>query len=457
MKKKSMKILSFLLILVLASTSMAFAAVPEDVAGKNYETAVTTLMERGAITGDTDGLYHPEQYLNRAQACAIVVRTINPPSEELFGTATQSIPDSGFTDMEGYGWAEPYINYAVKNGITMGVGNHKFNPGGQVTSNEYITFVLRAAGYSDESLGGTWPDNYVQKAKDLNLGIGLGTVIPEYINKWMTAQFTYNALTLIDDYQKDTPDTGELVLTGLTYEAGAFDANIATYDGKPLDKDVKVYTYEAKKNYKSSMTLSTKKTDYREETVYKYKSVSTPAWILTSGGKVTQIILPYDVGFSGKIYGLINSTNTVLNGEGESVTGLDTWSAMREINWYGQKGLVVPALTAGDGTIYEMSATNGEVRNVTTTGGVVLGKRFVEITTGFTSVEDFERTRGLIGMTGAAVTYYEVKDNASVYVVQSDNTYEKGSLSQIRSGKQVRLYDISDDDYTNADIIVINK
>ncbi len=104
-----------------------------------------------------------------------------------------------------------------------------------------------------------------------------------------------------------------------------------------------------------------------------------------------------------------------------------------------------------------MSATNGEVRNVTTTGGVVLGKRFVEITTGFTSVEDFERTRGLIGMTVAAVTYYEVKDNASVYVVQSDNTYEKGSLSQIRSGKQVRLYDISDDDYTNADIIVINK
>jgi len=455
MRKSGSKILSMVLILMLMATSLAFAAVPSDVTGESYEAAVQTLMDRGVITGDTDGLYHPEATLSRAQACAIVVRAINPPAAELFGTATQSVPDSGFTDMVGHGWAEPYVNYAVKNGITFGVGNNKFNPKGDVKSTELMTFVLRAAGYSDASLGGTWPENYVQKAKDLDLGAGLGTVIPEFINKWMTAQFTYNALALIDKAQKEEPVVGEVILTGLTYTTASFDANLSTFDGKSLDKNVAVYTYEAKKNYKKDMVVSTKNSDYRAVSFYNYKNVTTPAWYLMSGNKVIQIILPYDVGFSGKVYGLINSQNKALNGEGEAVVGLDTWTAMMELTWLCEKALVPPTVTPGDGTIYEMSTTNGEVRNITTTGGVVKGKRFAELTSpsGFTLVED--TSEGLMGLTGASIMYYEVADNASVYVVQSDNTYKAGSLSSIRKGKTVRLYDISDDDSVNVDIVIV--
>ena len=455
MRKNGLKILSMVLILMLMATSLAFAAVPSDVAGKSYEAAVEKLMERGAITGDTDGLYHPDATLSRAQACAIIVRTIDPPSAELFGTATQSVPDSGFTDMVGYGWAAPYINYAVKNGIALGVGNNKFNPGGDVKTTELLTFVVRAAGYNDANLGGTWPENYVQKAKDLGLGAGLAIEMPEFINKWMTAQVTYDALDLIDEAQNQDLVAGEVILSGLKFATGTFDANISKFDGKALDKNVVVYTYEAKKNYKMDMLISGDKADYMKRDVNNYKNVTTLAWYLMSGNKVIQIILPYDVGFSGMVYGLVNSQNTALNGAGDSVAGLDTWTAMKELTWLCKKDLVPPVVTSGDGTIYEMATTNGEVRNITTTGGLVKGKRFAELTSplGFTLVED--ASTGLVGITGASIKYYEVADNASVYVVQSDGTYKAGSLSNIRKGKEVRLYDISDDKYENVDIVVV--
>lgn len=455
MRNKGFKILSMVLIIMLMASSLAFAAVPSDVTGESYEVAVEKLMDRGAITGDTDGLFHPEANLTRAQACIIIVRAMNPPTSELIGTATQAVPDSGFTDMAGYGWAAPYINYAVRNGITVGVGNNKFNPGGLVKSNELITFVLRASGYSDESLGGTWPENYVQKSKDLDLGTGLGSDMPEYVNKWMTAQFTFNALDLIDKAQMDGPVKGEVILNGLTYTVGSFDANLSTFDGKALSKNVVVYSYEAKKTYKKDMVLSKMTSDYRVENYYKYKLATTPAWYLTSGGKVTQIILPYDVGFSGKIYGLINSTNTSLNGAGAKVTGLDTWTAMKQLTWLYKDDTAITAVK-GSGEIYEMSATNGEVWNITTVGGVKMGKRFEEIASGgiFVEVADAS-TKGLIGITGASVSYYQVAENASVYVIQSDNTYKAGSLSSIRKGSMVRMYDISDDKYDNVDIVVV--
>lgn len=461
MRKNGLKILSMVLILMLMATSLAFAAVPSDVLGESYEAAVEELMERGAITGDTDGKYHPEATLSRAQACAIVVRAINPPSVELFGTATQSVPDSGFTDMVGHGWAEPYINYAVKNGIALGVGNGKFNPAGDVKSTELITFVLRAAGYSDESLGGTWPDNYVQRANGLGLMAGLGTEVQEYINKGMTAQLTYNALGLIDKAQIEKPVAGEVILTGLTYTNGSFDANISKFDGKTLDKNVLVYTYEAKKNYEKDMELSSKKTDYRSFNVNNYKNVKTPAWYLMSGNKVIQIILPYDVGFSGKVYGLINSTNKALNGEGDTVDGLDTWTAMMELTWLCKKGVAAPGLTAGDGVLYEMSTRNGEVTSVATiASGNATGKRFAEIATGapgaeFVEVADVDTSRGIIGLKGVTTQYYELADSASVYIVKDDNTYSAGKLSDIRKGKKVRLYDISDDDYDNVNIVIV--
>lgn len=458
MKHRIFKTLAYAIVLTLMATSAAFAAVPQDVTGKDYEAAVQALMDIGAITGDTDGLFHPDNNLTRAQACSIVVKTINPPSAELFGTATQAIQQSGFTDLGGYGWAASYINYASNNDIAKGVGNNKFAPGSPVTTDQMVTFVLRAAGYTDAALGGTWPDNYKAKAAELGLYKGLPQILPVNATKWMAAQFTYNALELITAAHEQTGEPGQLDLAGLTYGTGRFDVNITTYAGKPLAKTVSFYTYGEKTDYSESMTLSKNTADYVLSSVYKYKNVSTPVWYKMSGGQIVQLILPYDVGFSGYAYGVINSTFATVNGSDEKVTGLNTLTAGREITWLCEKGLSTPLIIKGSGEIYEMKTVAGEVRNIATAGSAdVLGKYFVELTSthAFTKVADYES--GAIALSGPDTAYYEVKDNASVYVVNKDGEYVPGSLSNIREGREVRLYDISDDDYDNIDIVVINQ
>ena len=54
--------------------------------------------------------------------------------------------------------------------------------------------------------------------------------------------------------------------------------------------------------------------------------------------------------------------------------------------------------------------------------------------------------------------WYQIKDNATVYVLEdNDDEYSTGSLASIRKGDQVRLYDISDDDESSVDIVVVSK
>ena len=194
MKKTLRRTLAVIAMLALM-TSNAFAAVPEDVKGKPYEEAVSTLMSKGIITGDTDGSYHPEAELTRAQACTIIVKAMNPPAAELIVLE----PDkASFSDLAGYGWASGYIDYAVKTGVTKGYPDGTFKPGNKVTVNELITMVLRAANYSDEKLGGTWPTNYVNKANELKLLDQLPSPLPTNATKWMAAGITFGLLTEVE-------------------------------------------------------------------------------------------------------------------------------------------------------------------------------------------------------------------------------------------------------------------
>jgi len=458
MKRRIFKALAFVIALTLMATSAAFAAVPQDVTGKNYESAVQALMDIGAITGDTDGLFHPDDNLTRAQACSIVIKTIAPPASELFGTATQFVHQSGFTDLGGYGWAAPYINYASNNNIAKGIGNSRFAPGSLVTTDQMITFVLRAAGYTDAALGGNWPDNYKAKAAELGLYEGLPETLPVNATKWMAAQVTYNAMDLIAAAHAKPAEPGKVDLAGLTFGTGRFDESITTYAGIPLAKNIAVYTFGEKADYNESMTLSKNTANYMLSSVYKYKNVSTPAWYKMSGGQIVQLIVPYNVGFSGYAYGVINSTFTTMNAEDEKVTGLETLTAAREITWLCEKGLSVPTVIEGSGEIYEMKTTAGEVRHITKSGADdIMGKHFIEITSthAFTKIADYEN--GAIALVGSETAYYEVKDNASVYIVNEDGEYAAGSRTSIKEGREVRLYDVSDDDYDNVDIVVIDQ
>lgn len=477
MKKSMLRKIAILMVLALIGTTSSFAAtetatvtVPSDVAGTTYEEAVKALVEKEIITGDTDGKFYPDSNLTRAQACIIVVKSMNPPAAEITGTATQPIGKSGFSDMSGYGWAEGYVKYAVQNGVTKGYPDGTFKPGNKVTMNELITMVLRAADFSDENLGGTWPSNYVNKATELELLGKIPTPLPALATKWMAAQLDYNSLSRIETANppEETPGQGtdqdKPDPKSMTYASSSFNSTMTTYDGKPISNNAVIYTYGEKKDFSSTMTFSSKLTDYREDTVFKYKNVKTPAFYKLVDGKITEMIVPMDVGFSGKAYCVINDTETVSNGSDEAVTGLVTLTAARKITWLGEKGLPSASIPTSvqylKGELYELNLSNGEVQSIfKAADSGKKGDMFEEISGTIAIFDDVESCEdAVVKITGAhGGAMFSIKDNASIYVMdQIDQTeYQTGRISSIKAGVQVRAYDISDDDESSADIVVV--
>ncbi len=472
MKKHLIQTIAIALILTMTAATGVFAAVPSDVKGQSYEQAVSALVDKGIITGDTDGSFHPDAELTRAQACVIIVKSMNAPSVEVIGSATQPVEKSGFSDMSGYGWAEGYIKYAVDNKVIKGYPDRTFKPGNKVTMNELITMVLRAADYSDETLGGSWPSNFINKATELNLLTNIPTPMPNLATKWMAAQVDFNALDKIaaanpepaapsqgtdQDKAKDVPDTASM-----TFTSGTFNETMTSYSGKDIAKDVVVYTYGKSKDYSGTMTFSKKASDYRLDTVYKFKNVKTPAYYKVENNVITAVVLPMDVGFSGNVYGVINGAITTLNGDGDMVPAFDTLTATRPITWLGKKGLTdIPAASTANGylkgTVYELNMSNGIVKSVTiSTDGDKNNDNFSEISgSGFVEVKDFKSN--IVELTNGDM--FNVKDNAAVYMLDenADPAYKKASLGSIYGGVKIRAYDVLDDDKTEADIIVVEK
>ena len=473
MKKHLLKTIALTLVLSLAAVTAAYAAaVPEDVKGQSYETAVSALVEKGIITGDTDGNFHPNSVLTRAQACIIVVKSMNAPTVEVVGSATQPVEKSGFKDMSGYGWAEGYVNYAIKNNVIKGYPDGTFKPGNKVTMNELITMVLRAADVSDKTLGGTWPSNYLNKAAELDVLKNIPTPLPDLATKWMAAQVDYNALDKIaaanpepavpsqgtdQDKSKDVPD-----MANMKFTSGSFNETTTSFSGKEIAKDVVIYTYGKSKDYTGTMAFSTKATDYRLDTVYKFKNVKTAAFYKEVNNKITAMVLPMDVGFSGNAFGVINGVISTLNGDGESVKALETLTATREITWLAKSGLTdIPASTGANGylsgTVFEINMSNGIVKSVAlATDSDKKVDAFKELSgSTFAEVKSFKDN--VIELTGGEM--FSVKENASVYVLdkEKDPVYKKGSLSSIYDGVKVRAYDVLDDDEISANVIVVEK
>ncbi len=464
---KKTKILALALAMTMAGTSAVCAAtVPADVVGTKSESAIKTLIEEGVITGDTDGSFHPAAELTRAQACIMIVKAIDPQASQVNGTATQAAAKSGFSDMRGYGWAEGYISYAVANKIVKGYPDGTFKPAANVSTNEMLTMVLRAAGNTDDKVGSNWPADHIAKAKELGVLTNIDEDYPAKATKEMAAQMVYNQLSQLksmakaDEKQsqgteKDKAENAPSK-TGMVFTTASFDDNLTTFAGKKVTSKTKIYTYGLKKEFTKDLALPTDAGKYRLDTLYKFKSTKTPAWYLYDKDEevITEMILPMDVGFTGNAYCVINGTVSDVNADGEAVTGFETLTATKAITWFGEKNLAAPALNAGDGELYEIHLSDGQATKIGTATTAHRGKKFEELTTahGWTDVTEYSSSV----MTLDSGDLVAVRSNASVYVWDDKkNEYRSGSLSSIRAGKQVRAYDVSDNDETEADVVVV--
>lgn len=80
----------------------------------------------------------------REQAVTMLVRLLGKE-----GDAKTMLYSSPFTDVAD--WAKPYVGYAYENGLTTGTSDTTFSGQSAATAAQYLTFVLRALGYSSES------------------------------------------------------------------------------------------------------------------------------------------------------------------------------------------------------------------------------------------------------------------------------------------------------------------
>lgn len=139
------KVTSVIILLILI-----FIYIPCSYADSVSETtAAEALYTLGLFKGtgtNTDGtpIYDLQRPLTRNEAITMLVRLLGKEKEAQSGN--WNIP---FTDVDD--WAKPYVGYAYDHKLTTGISSTRFGGSLPVTPSQYITFILRALGYSSDT------------------------------------------------------------------------------------------------------------------------------------------------------------------------------------------------------------------------------------------------------------------------------------------------------------------
>ena len=458
---KTLRIAMICMVVVALAGGAAFAAIPPDVAESQHRDAIIALFEAGVLEGSDDGLFHPTDNLTRAQACAIIVRAIKPPTAELFGTPTLTFPPSGFPDMAGYGWAERYVGFAVRHNIVTGFPDGTFKPGNNVTSNEMLTMVLRAMGLTNEEIGSNWPADFVARANQEGITAGLPQPLPELATRETAARMVFNKLDALRAIGEEMEESGEpgspeieepetngdtsWGLDNLQFANGRFNDAMTTFGGTPISRDAVIYTYGIRANYRSGMELPTNDGAYRLDTVHKFRNAVTPAFYIQTGNEITLMVLPMDAGFSGRIYGVINGISVATNGRGEQVNQIHMLVAGRQISWLTRDSSIgAPgSVDYQNGEVFELRASNGTITNAPTKAGDSASHNdFRELTPSgdWATVTAF--ANGIVTLDdGSMIT---IAEDAAIYVFNVDGTpYRVGRQGDIRADVEIRAFTLA--------------
>ena len=144
----------------------AFAVPPDrDAAG---QAAAEELYKLGLFLGSGDlpdgsPNFELDRTPTRAEALVMLVRLLGAEEEAKAGSYRHP-----FTDTD---WADAYIGYGYAHGITMGVSATEYGTDEDATLAQFLTFVLRALGYSDVDWENPYP---VAESVGLNYPTGEG-------------------------------------------------------------------------------------------------------------------------------------------------------------------------------------------------------------------------------------------------------------------------------------------
>jgi len=185
--KKTLTII--ILILIMTTGTLAYAGDFNDIKDTKYEEAVEFLSAFDVINGFGDGTFRPEESVTRGQMAKMLTVVLG------YKDFSQNL-QSSFADTQGH-WANPYVEIVNSFDIVVGYDEDTFGPDNNISYSEAVTMIVRTLGYTDSSLEGDWPYDYLVKATDLGILDGV-SMMSSGATRGDVALMIYNAL---DNYQ----------------------------------------------------------------------------------------------------------------------------------------------------------------------------------------------------------------------------------------------------------------
>ncbi len=148
MKKLLSIILAAFLIMQIPVTAFAYSEGKAQVSADSLNTL-------GLFNG-TDKGYELEKPLTRLEALIMLIRLSGKEIDALYPEEELTHP---FTDSPEWADGSLYMAYGYQNKLTSGVSETLFAPNNEASLQMYVTFVLRALGYTDNENGTVW-DNW---------------------------------------------------------------------------------------------------------------------------------------------------------------------------------------------------------------------------------------------------------------------------------------------------------
>ena len=184
-----------------------------------------TLYDLGLFQGTIPGLFDETSMAlgrpaGRAEALAMFLRLLGRESAAKTGNLSHP-----FADVPG--WAGPYVGYALRESLANGAGGGRFESERMITLNEYVAFLLRAAGYDDKTGDFSWQ---TAASKGLELGLYDNAFLSRCgkgVTRGQMAEVSYAALSL-------PLKSGSETLAGMLARLGVVDGAALAALGLPL-------------------------------------------------------------------------------------------------------------------------------------------------------------------------------------------------------------------------------
>jgi len=158
LKKKAMRYFCMIISLMVLSGQLFIvgAASSEDYFAGNQ------LKQLGVLKGYPDGTLKLDQSITRSEVAAIMVRIRG------YEGITVDAQGKDFSDVNTDFWGYEYVQNAYKLGIIQGYPDASFKPLNNISYAEVVAIMVNTLGYK-EKIEGEWPNNYLNKAKELGI------------------------------------------------------------------------------------------------------------------------------------------------------------------------------------------------------------------------------------------------------------------------------------------------